>query len=80
LAENDKTSLIARFKRAIRGWVGEPGSGWMIKSIIEDLRAVAQKCTTTARDCSHGELSRILQELGVDLTTIALDIEEKFDQ
>lgn len=52
----------------------------MIKSIIEDLRAVAQKCTTTARDCSHDELSRVLQELGVDLTTIALEIEEKFDQ
>jgi hypothetical protein len=52
----------------------------MIKSIIEDLRAVAQKCTTTARDCSHEDLSRMLQELGVDLTTMASEIEEKFDQ
>jgi hypothetical protein len=52
----------------------------MIKSIIEDLRALAQKCTTTARDCSNADLSRILQELGVNLTAIASDIEGKFDQ
>jgi hypothetical protein len=52
----------------------------MIKTIIEDLRALAQKCTMTARDCSDADLSRMLQELGVNLTAMASEIEGKFDQ
>jgi len=52
----------------------------MIKSIIEQLRDIAQRCASSARDCSHGDLSRALQELSVELTTRARDLEKKFDQ
>jgi hypothetical protein len=52
----------------------------MIKDIIENLRAIAQKSSTCARDCTHGDLSRALQELSVDLTAKARELEEKFDQ
>jgi len=52
----------------------------MIKSIIENLREIAQKCAASARDCSHGDLSRALQELSVELTTKARDLEQKFDK
>ena len=51
----------------------------MIKSIAGDLRAVAERCTKLARDCRRYELSRALQELGIELMTKASDLERKFD-
>jgi len=52
----------------------------MVRSIIENLRAVAQQCTSHARDTSDEDLSRALQELGVVLTAEALALEENFDR
>jgi len=52
----------------------------MLKYIIENLRTIAQRCSTCARDCKHGELSRALQELSVELTVKARELEVKFDQ
>jgi len=52
----------------------------MIKSIIENLRAIAQTSSNCARDCKHGDLSRALQELSVELTARARELEEKFDK
>ena len=52
----------------------------MVKSIVEKLRAVAQQCTTHARDTSDEDLSRALQELGIVLTAEAQSLEESFDR
>jgi hypothetical protein len=52
----------------------------MIKSIIESLRNIAQECSTCARDCAHGELSRALQELSVELTVKARELEARFER
>jgi hypothetical protein len=51
----------------------------MIRTILDDLRATAQKCKATAGDCSDEELSDYLQEVSVILKTIASVLEE-FDQ
>jgi hypothetical protein len=50
----------------------------MIKTIAQDLRTVAESCTRMARDCRRYELSRALQELGIDLMTKAAELERKF--
>jgi hypothetical protein len=52
----------------------------MIKIIIENLRAIAQTSSNCARDCKLGDLSRALQELSVELTTKARELEDKFDK
>jgi hypothetical protein len=52
----------------------------MIKSIVEDLRSTAEKCTRLARDCRRYELSRALQELGIELMTKAAELEKKFGE
>jgi len=52
----------------------------MVKYIIENIRTIAQKCSTCARDCTDGELSRALQELSVELTVKARELEAKFDR
>ena len=52
----------------------------MIKSIVEDLRSAAEKCTRLARDCRRYELSRALQELGIELMTKAAELEKKFGE
>jgi hypothetical protein len=52
----------------------------MIRDIIEDLRQLAQKCTSSARDCQTYPLSVILEELGIDLMAKARELEQKFGQ
>jgi hypothetical protein len=52
----------------------------MIKSVAGDLRAVAERCTRLARDCRRYELSRALQELGIQLMAKASELERKFDE
>jgi|HubBroStandDraft_6_1064221.scaffolds.fasta_scaffold256861_2 hypothetical protein len=52
----------------------------MVKSIIDELRAVAQRCVRLARECSNNDLSHALEELGVDLLAKASEIEGKFDR
>jgi hypothetical protein len=52
----------------------------MIKSITDELRAIAQRCACLARECSNDALSRALEELAADLATKALELECKFDR
>jgi hypothetical protein len=52
----------------------------MIKSVVADLRAIAERCSGFARDCKRYELSRKLQELSIDLMTKASELERKFDE
>lgn len=52
----------------------------MIKIIIQDLRTTAERCTKVARDCRRYELSRALQELGIELMTRASELEREFGE
>jgi hypothetical protein len=52
----------------------------MIKTLADDLRTVAERCTRLARDCRRYELSRSLQELGIELMTKAAELERKFGE
>jgi hypothetical protein len=52
----------------------------MIKSIAEELRTVAERCSRFARECKRYDLSRALQELGIDLMAKASELERKFDE
>jgi len=52
----------------------------MVKSIVQDLRAIAQRCARLARDCAPGDLAFALEELGVDLMVKAAELERDFDQ
>jgi len=52
----------------------------MIKIVVEDLRALAQRCTAFARLSTDARLSRALQELAIDLTETASELEKNFDQ
>jgi hypothetical protein len=52
----------------------------MIKTIAEDLRSVAERCTRMARDCRRYELSRALQELGIELMAKAGELEKRFGE
>jgi hypothetical protein len=52
----------------------------MIKDIAAELRAVAERCSIFARECKRYDLSRALQELGIDLMAKASELERKFDE
>jgi hypothetical protein len=52
----------------------------MIKSIAGDLRAIAERCATFARECKRPDLSEALEGLGVDLMAKASELESRFDQ
>jgi len=52
----------------------------MVKGIIDELRALAQRCIRLARDCSNDELSHALEEVGHDLQAKASDFESRFDR
>jgi len=77
LAANDKAplSIIPYFTRPF-----ERSCDSMIKTITDDLRAVAERCTRLARDCRRYELSRALQELGIELMAKASELESKFGE
>jgi hypothetical protein len=77
LAANDKTPgwLLPIYRFPIR-----KAAILMIKTLTEDLRAVAERCTRMARDCRRYELSRALQELGIELMTKASELESKFGE
>ena len=51
----------------------------IIRSIIRDLQATAQKCKKATREHPDEELSEYLQEINVILTSIASVLEE-YDQ
>lgn len=51
----------------------------MIKSIIADLRAIAERCSRYARDSKGYELARAMDELGIELMAKASELEQKFD-
>jgi len=51
----------------------------MIKSILGDLRTVAERCARMARDCNRPDLSHALEELGIELMFKASELERKFD-
>jgi hypothetical protein len=53
---------------------------FMVGGIIKDLRALAQHCLRLARESKDEEISRALQELGIDLAEKALALEKKFEQ
>ena len=75
LAANDKAMSIARpfADRHLNDMFQ------MIKNIVGDLRAVAERCSRYARDCQRSELSRALDELGIELMTKASELERQFD-
>lgn len=50
----------------------------MIKNIVGDLRAIAERCARCSRDCKRYELSRALDELGIELMTKASELERQF--
>ena len=52
----------------------------MVKGIIDELRAVAQRCVRLARECSNAGLSHALEELAHDLQAKASEFEGKFDR
>ena len=52
----------------------------MIQTIIHDLRTTAERCTKVARDCRRYELSRALQELGIELMAKAAELEREFGE
>jgi len=51
----------------------------VIKTVVGDLRAVAERCTRLARDCKRQDLSHALEELGIELMSKASELERKFD-
>jgi hypothetical protein len=51
----------------------------MIKNIVGDLRAIAERCARFSRDCKRYELARALDELGIELMTKASELERTFD-
>jgi len=52
----------------------------MINGIVSELRDLAQKCMKLARETGDSDISRALQDLGIDLAAKALALEEKFDR
>jgi hypothetical protein len=52
----------------------------MVKSIIDELRTVAQRCARLAREFSNDDLSHALEELGMDLLAKASEFEGRFDR
>lgn len=51
----------------------------MVKNITDELRALAQQATRAARDASTPELSHALEELAIELTVKAAQLEQQFD-
>lgn len=51
----------------------------MINNIVRELRAVAEQCSGFARDCKRYDLSRMLQELSIELMAKASELERRFD-
>ena len=51
----------------------------MIATIVEELRALAEQCFNFSRDLSTQQLSRALQDLGVELMHKASTLEKNFD-
>lgn len=52
----------------------------MVKSITDELRAIAQRCTRAASDCSDHALAHALEELAVDLALRAAELDRRFDR
>jgi hypothetical protein len=51
----------------------------MIRNITQELRALAQRATHAARDASNAELSHALEELAIELTVKAAELDQRFD-
>jgi hypothetical protein len=51
----------------------------MIKGITDQLRAISQRATRLAGECSDQELSDALEELAVDLAMKAAELDRRFD-
>jgi hypothetical protein len=51
----------------------------MVGGLVKDLRMLAQHCLRLARETRDDELSRALQELGIELAEKAQELEKKFD-
>ncbi|MGB6502591.1 MAG: hypothetical protein WBE99_03925 [Xanthobacteraceae bacterium] len=49
----------------------------MIKNIVGDLRAIAERCARFSRDCKKHELARALDD--IELMTKASELEREFD-
>jgi hypothetical protein len=52
----------------------------MIKNITDELRALAERSTRLACECSNTELSHALEELAVELMARAAELERRFDR
>jgi hypothetical protein len=50
----------------------------MVKSITEELRDLAQRCSRLAGDCSDQELAHALEALAVDLALRAAELDRRF--
>lgn len=51
----------------------------MIRTIVGELRTLAERCARFAKDCQRYELGRALDELGIDLMNKASELEKKLD-
>jgi hypothetical protein len=52
----------------------------MVGGLVKDLRTLAQHCERLARETRNEDLSRALQELGIELADKARALETKFDR
>jgi hypothetical protein len=78
LAANDKT--VARMRPIYTFRFLRKTTILMIETVAQDLRSVAERCTRLARDCRRYELSRALQELGIELMAKAGELEKRFGE
>jgi len=52
----------------------------MVKNITDELRALAQRCTRLACECSDRELAHAMEELAIDLALRAAELDRRFDR
>jgi hypothetical protein len=50
-----------------------------VKSITDEMRALAQRVTRLAGDCSDRDLAEALDELAVELALRAAELDRRFD-
>ena len=52
----------------------------MVHALIKDIRAAAERCRSTADDCSHEELSDYLREMAIVLDSFVAVLIKEYDQ
>jgi len=52
----------------------------MIRDLIKDIKAAADRCRSTADDCSDEELSDYLREMAIVLNSFVSVLIQEYDQ